>query len=148
MQLSNRLSYRLSYSCLIVVLYPLYDSPAGRGVPLAYVSYRLVPDNPRRGTLNTRFVGRSACSHMRAWANVCTSCCQTSFVTTPNKFQYLNSDRLEGHQAIAPPHPKFQCWGKEGPKRKNKTHTLRASTLKFGVQGRETHTSSGLKIWV
>ncbi len=41
--------------------------------------------------------------------NVCTSCCQASFVTTPNKFQYLNSDRLEGRQAIAPPHPKFQC---------------------------------------
>ena len=69
MQLSNRMSYRLSYSCLIVVivaLYPLYDSPAGRGVPLADVSFRLVPDNPRRETLNIRFVGRSACSHMRA----------------------------------------------------------------------------------
>jgi hypothetical protein len=31
------------------------------------------------------------------------------FVTTPNHFQYLNSDRLVGHEAIAPPHPKFQC---------------------------------------
>jgi hypothetical protein len=62
MQLSNRMSYRLSYSCLIVALYPLYDSPAGRGVPLAYVSDRLVPDNPRRGTLNIPFVGRSGLS--------------------------------------------------------------------------------------
>ena len=65
MQLSNKMSYRLSYSCLIVVivaLYPLYDSPAGRGVPLAYVSFRLVPDNPRMGTLKIPFVGRSGLS--------------------------------------------------------------------------------------
>ena len=42
----------MSSSCLIIALYPLYDSPAGR----------LVPDNPRRGTLKTPFVGRSGLS--------------------------------------------------------------------------------------
>jgi hypothetical protein len=85
----------LSYSCLIVALYPLYASPAGRGVPLAYVSFRLVLDNSRRGTLNIPFVGRSGlnkqtqevvpqCVCMFAYA--CVSECM--YVVLPNLICY------------------------------------------------------------
>ena len=109
----------MSYSCLIVALYPLYASPAGRRVPLAYVSFRLVLDNPRRGTVNIHFVGRSGlnkqtqevvpqCVCMFAYA--CVSECV--YVVLPNLTCYNPQQlsvlelrparRPSGNRAIAP----------------------------------------------
>ena len=46
-----------------------------------------------------------------------------------------------------PRNPNFNVEARKGQREKTKhTHTHRASTLKLGVQGRETHTGSGLKV--
>jgi hypothetical protein len=131
----------LSYNCLIVALYPRYDSPAGRGVPLAYVSFRHVPDNPRRGTLNIPFVGRSGpskqtqevvpqCVCMFAYA--CVSECM--YVVLPNLICY-NPQQL----SILKLRPTRRPSGNRAPA--PQISMLRQGRAKEKQQNTHTHTS-------
>ena len=165
MQLSNRMSYRLSYSCLIVVLWLPYIRFMLVQLAEVYRLSMLLSDlsliTQEWGTLNILFVWRSGlntqtqevapqCVCMFSYA--CVSECM--YVVLPNLICYTPQHlpilelrptrRPSGNRAPAPQN--FNVEARNGQREKQNTHTRRASSLKLGVQGRETHTSSGLKI--